>query len=65
MLEVVINIKSNTCSVMCDECFAEWEIPEDARNNLNGFRDFDKDVRVRTATMEEIKKQGWEKYIVQ
>ena len=63
MLEVVVNIKTHFCSVMCDECCAEWKTPEDAVNNMNGFREFNSTTRVRTATMEEIIGQGWEIFI--
>ena len=63
MLEVVINDNTHTCSIMCDECFAEWKTPEDAANNVNGFREFNSTTRVRPATAEEIIEQGWEIYI--
>ena len=62
-LEVIINEKTHVCSVMCDECLAEWKTPEDAINNVNGLRELNSNNRVRTATMKEIVEQGWEKYI--
>ena len=62
-LEVVINVNTHACSIMCDECFAEWKTPEDAVNNVNGFREFNSSTRVRTATAEEVIEQGWEVYI--
>ncbi len=63
MLEVVINVSSGVCSVMCDECYIEWKNPEEAINNINGSREINQNVRVRTAKMEEVKEQGWEKYV--
>lgn len=63
-LEIVINIKTNLCSVMCDEYMAEWKSSVDAINNVNVYRKFDSNVRVRTATLDEIKNMGWEKYII-
>ncbi len=63
MLEIVINDANKTYSVMCDECFAEWKTPEYALDNRGGFRDSTPNVRVRAATIDEIKTQGWERFI--
>lgn len=49
---------------MCDECLAEWKNPEDALKNANGFRKSYIEVEAKTATIEEIKEMGWEKYIL-
>ena len=64
MLEILYNFKENICSIMCDECLAEWNNPEDALKNVNGFRKSYKEAEARIATLEEIKEIGWEKYII-
>jgi hypothetical protein len=64
MLEVVVNINDYKCSIMCDECSAEWENPENALNKFKGFRTLTSEVEVRTATLDEIQKAKWEKYII-
>ena len=63
MLEIVVDIKNKGCSVLCDECSAEWKHPEDAIKNINGKRNFSSSQEVEDATYEDIKKAGWEKYI--
>ena len=50
---------------MCEECLAEWNNPEYALKNVNGFRKAYTEVEARTATIEEIKEAGWEKYILE
>ena len=47
---------------MCEECLAEWNNPEDALKNVNGFRKSYTEAEARTATIEEIKEAGWEKW---
>ena len=64
MLEVQYNLKSKVCSIMCDECLAEWNTPNDALKKVNGFRKSYTEVESRTATMEEIKEIGWEIFIL-
>jgi hypothetical protein len=64
MLEIIYNFKKKNCSIMCDECLAEWKNPEDALKNANGFRKSYIEVEAKTATIEEIKEMGWEKYIL-
>jgi len=64
MLEIVVNISSKECFILCDECSAEWANPEDALKNINGKREFETSQRVRNATYEEIKNLGWEKYLL-
>ena len=49
---------------MCDECCAEWNTPEDALNNVNGFRKTYKEAEARNATREEIEEAGWAGYVV-
>ena len=63
MLEIVYDIKENKCSIMCDECSAEWDNPENAISNINGYRESSDEISVRTATLDEVKKMGWGKYI--
>ena len=47
MLEINFDIMKNDCSIMCDECFAEWNNPEDALRNVNGFRESYKMTQAR------------------
>lgn len=49
---------------MCDECLAEWESPEDALQNINGRRGNIQEGKVVNATLDEIIKIGWDKFIV-
>ena len=64
MLEIRYNFKKNFCKITCDECLAEWNNPEDALNNVNGFRKSYTEAEARVATIEEIREAGWEKYIM-
>jgi len=64
MLEVVIDVDSLDCSIMCDECLAEWKTPDEALKNINGFRSDFTVKKVRIATIEEIRNAKWEKYII-
>jgi len=64
MLEIVISINGKNFSIMCDECSAEWENPEDALNNRGGSRASANEIEVRTATLDEIKIANWDIYIV-
>ena len=64
LLEIVISINDHKCSIMCDECFAEWNTPENAFNKLGGFRTLTNEVRVKAASLDEIKRVNWEKYII-
>ena len=64
MLEVVISINGKNCSIMCDECSAEWENPENALNNWRGSRTSANEIEVRTATLDEIKIANWDAYII-
>ena len=63
MLEIVVETNSQHYSVMCDECSTEWGTPEEAFNNINGFRGGVR-RKVRNATIQEIKKRKWDKYII-
>jgi len=63
-LEVIIHVKTSDCSVMCEECLAEWNTPEDALKNVNGFRKSYQKAEARTATLEEVESAGWGKYII-
>ena len=56
--------KNNQCLVMCDECLAEWKNPEDALQNINGRRGNIQEGKVVNATLDEIIKIGWDKFIV-
>jgi len=64
MLEIMFNYDSNECSVMCNECFTEWKHPEDALSNVKGFIQDRKRAETRLATLDEIKKCGWDKYLI-
>ena len=63
-LEVCKNEKNNQCLVMCDEYLAEWKNPEDALQNINGHRGSIQEGKVVNATLDEIIKIGWDKFIV-
>ena len=63
-LEILYDFKNNMCCIMCDECCAEWNTPEDALNNVNGFRKTYKEAEARNATREEIEEAGWAGYVV-
>ena len=38
MLEIHFNFEKEVCSIACDECMAEWDTPENALKNVNGYR---------------------------
>lgn len=61
-LEVVK--EQDTCKlfILCDECEAEWENPQDALQFKNGFRF--KYGKVIEPTFDEISNLGWNKYLV-
>ena len=63
-LEICKNEYNNQYLVICDECLAEWKNPEDALKNINGHRESIKKGRVLNATFDEIKKIGWDRFIV-
>ena len=65
MLEILFNFKKKKCSITCEECLAQWNNPEDALKGVNGFRKSYPEAEARTATIEEIREAGWEKYIVE
>lgn len=62
-LEVDKDVTNNKFMVICEECLAEWNSPEDALKNVNGQRRFIRG-EVRGATLEEIEELGWEQYVV-
>lgn len=62
-LEIDKDVTNNEYIVICEECLAEWKNPQDALRNVNGQRCFAKG-EVRSATIEEIKDLGWDKFIV-
>ncbi|HEX9062573.1 MAG TPA: hypothetical protein VF941_20555 [Clostridia bacterium] len=64
LLEILYNFDENSCSIMCDNCLTEWNKPEDALKNFNGFRKSYQKVEARGATREDIEEVGWEKYVV-
>lgn len=64
MLEVMIDKSGEKFSVMCDECSVEWKSPNVALKNINGYRGPFSGEKIRSATLEEIKRVGWEKYIL-
>lgn len=64
-LEIDKDIANNEYIVICEECLAEWKSPQDALGNRNGQRNFGTGkVRLRCATLDEIKALGWDKFIV-
>lgn len=64
MLETVMNESSNSLYIMCDECSAEWDNPEDALKDIRGHRETYPDSKVRSATVDEVTKESWNKYII-
>jgi len=64
MLEILYNFKIGKCSIMCDECLAEWNSPEEALDNINGFRKSYPKAEARRATLEEVANAKWEKYVI-
>ncbi len=62
-LEVDKDISNNEYLIMCDECFAEWNSPQEALKNINGHRENIKKGLVRSATWQEIMSMGWEIFI--
>lgn len=64
MLEAVISEKNGNCSILCEECFTEWNNPEDALKNRNRYRDRSFKDRIRSASFDEVTKAGWNKYMV-
>lgn len=62
-LEIDRDTTSGQCIIICEECLAEWQNPEDALKNINGKRQVCKANVLRSATLEEIKEIGWEKFI--
>ena len=64
-LEIITNIKNGTCSIMCDECSAEWNDPENALKNFGGSRATATGMTARAATLDEIRNVDWEKYIAE
>ncbi len=62
-LEINKNITNNEYLIICEECLAEWKNPQDALKNINGRRCLKKG-KIRSATFNEIKSLGWDKFIV-
>lgn len=62
-LEIDKDISNNEYLVMCEECLLEWKSPQDALKNIGGQRCSGKG-KVRSATFDEIKGLGWDKFVV-
>lgn len=62
-LEIDKDVTNNEYLIICEECLAEWKNPQDALKNINGQRCFEKG-EIRSATFNEIKNLGWDKFIV-
>ncbi len=62
MLEIVKEKASGTIFVVCDECEAEWDNPDDALNKKRGTRG--KYGSVTGATLDEVLNLHWDRYIV-
>lgn len=63
-LEVNVNTSNNKLLIICEECLAEWDHPIEALKNLNGKKEFNTNIIYKEATFDEIKINGWEKYII-
>lgn len=62
MQEILKECSTRKIYICCDECEAEWLNPEDTLINNHTSR-FNFGISV-SATIEEIEKKGWKKYIV-
>lgn len=62
-LEIDKDITNDEYMVICEECLAEWKTPQDALRNVGGQRCCTKG-EVRSATYDEIKALGWDKFII-
>lgn len=63
-LEICKDVGNNQYLVICDECFGEWNNPEDTLNNIIGHRESIKKGEVLSATLDDIKNIGWDRFIV-
>ncbi|MDE6434655.1 MAG: hypothetical protein K2L07_10570, partial [Lachnospiraceae bacterium] len=63
-LEINKDVTNNEYLIRCEECLAEWKTPQDALKNINGQR-CSKEREIRSATLNEIKSLGWDKFIVE
>lgn len=60
-LAIIKDMKTNTFSIMCDDCDAEWREP-----NISEETRLPRDIehgKIKNATLEEIKELGWDGYI--
>lgn len=62
-LEIDKDISRDKLVVICEECLTEWETPQQALKNIGGQRRPVKE-KVRNATSDEIKIQGWDKFVL-
>ncbi|MDE6903368.1 hypothetical protein AALB52_25750 [Lachnospiraceae bacterium 38-14] len=61
-LEIDKDVTNSKYIVICEECLAEWKNPQDALENINGRR-CPANGEVRSATFDEIKNIGWDKFV--
>lgn len=61
-VEIVQEISTGRLFFRCDECETCWDYYEDIQNPNTG--EHEKYGRIEEPTYEEIKKKGWEKYIL-
>ena len=71
-LEILYDMREKKCSIECEECLLEFKNPKEALKKINGYRkNYSEEVKAfggpiaRSATLEEIRKAGWEKYIAE
>ena len=62
-LEIDKDILKDKLVVICEECLTEWETPQQALKNIKGQRGSVKG-KVRNATFDEIKTQGWDRFVL-
>lgn len=62
-LKIAKDITADKCFVICEECLAEWETPQDAMKNIGGQRG-KKHLQTRNAAVDEIKSLGWDKFVL-
>lgn len=63
-LEIDKDVTNDKYFVMCEECCAEWKTPQEAFQNINGRRVPYYGAVVRSATWDEIKEIGWDKFVI-
>lgn len=64
MLEIYKVMNDDRLIVICDECSAEWNSPLDVKTGVKGLRQSRINERVEVASINDIKKRGWDIYVI-